>query len=117
MYYFFQYGINFKNKMARHWYYIFILVIAFSTLSTPLLARNMSEIEQLAAFNDINIYFEQNILRITGGEGLRLQIFNVTGILVVCENIDSADKRFSLDLPHGCYIVKVGKLVKKISVK
>ena len=102
--------------MARHWFYIFIL-IACSTLSTPLLASNMSDTQQIVAFNDINIYFEQNILRITGGEGLRLHIFNVTGILVVCENIDSADKRFSLDLPHGCYIVKVGKLVKKISVK
>ena len=109
--------MNFKNKMARHWVYIFILVIGCCALSTPLLASNMSDTEQVAAFNDINIYFEQNILRITAGEGLRLQIFNVTGVLVVCENIDSADRRFSLDLPRGCYIVKVGKLVKKISVK
>lgn len=85
--------------------------------STPLLASNMSGIEQLAEFNDINIYIEQNNLRVTGGEGLKLQIFNVTGVLVVSENIDSTDKRFSLDLPRGCYIVKVGKLVKKISVK
>ncbi|MDN5553175.1 T9SS type A sorting domain-containing protein [Prevotella sp.] len=103
--------------MAKHWYYIFILVIAFSALSTPLLASNTSQIEQIAEFNDINIYFAQNNLRVTGGEGLKLQIFNVTGILVVTENIDSTDKRFSLDLPRGCYIVKVGKLVKKISVK
>ena len=102
--------------MARHWFYIFIL-IACSTLSTPLLASNMSDTQQIVAFNDINIYIEQNILRITNGEKLRLQIFNVTGVLVVCENIDSADKRFSLDLPRGCYIVQVGKLVKKISVK
>ncbi|BCS84200.1 T9SS type A sorting domain-containing protein [Prevotella herbatica] len=103
--------------MAKHWYYIFILLIAFSALSTPLLASNTSQIEQIAEFNDINIYFAQNNLRVTGGEGLKLQIFNVTGILVVTENIDSTDKRFSLDLPRGCYIVKVGKLVKKISVK
>ena len=82
--------------MARHWFYIFIL-IACSTLSTPLLASNMSDTQQIVAFNDINIYIEQNILRITIGEKLRLQIFNVTGVLVVCENIDSADKRFSLD--------------------
>ncbi len=103
--------------MARHWYYIFIFIIAFCSLSTPLLASNTSGIEQIAEFNDINIYFEQNNLRVTGGEGLKLQIFNVTGVLVVSQNIDSTDKRFGLDLPRGCYIVKVGKLVKKISVK
>lgn len=112
-----QLRINLIYKMTRHWYYIFIFAIAFSFLPRSLRAGNMMKVEEVVAFNDINIYYEQNSLRVTGGEGLKLRVFNVAGILVVCENVDSADKRYNLDLPRGCYIVKVGSVVKKIFVK
>lgn len=103
--------------MAKNWYYIFILMIVFSASPAPVIGSNVWGAELQSVNNDINIYLEQNSLRVTGAEGLKLEIFNVAGIMVVSENIDGVDKRFSLDLPRGCYIVKVGKLVKKISVK
>ena len=31
--------------------------------------------------------------------------------------VEGAEKSFELSLPKGCYIVKVGKVVRKISVK
>jgi len=31
--------------------------------------------------------------------------------------VEGQDKRFDLNLPKGCYIVKVGKVVRKISIK
>ena len=92
-------------------------MIVFSASPAPVIGSNVWGAELQSVNNDINIYLEQNSLRVTGAEGLKLEIFNVAGIMVVSENIDGADKRFSLDLPRGCYIVKVGKLVKKISVK
>lgn len=31
--------------------------------------------------------------------------------------VEGADKYYELNLPKGCYIVKVGKVVRKISIK
>ena len=31
--------------------------------------------------------------------------------------VEGFDKRFELNLPKGCYIVKVGKTVRKISIR
>ena len=44
-------------------------------------------------------------------------MYNVAGVLIKSFKIDTADKRLDLNLPKGCYIVKVGKTVRKISIK
>ena len=46
-----------------------------------------------------------------------MEVFNLTGAKVATVRIDSADKTFALNLPKGCYLVKVGKIVRKISVQ
>ena len=45
-----------------------------------------------------------------------MQIYNVAGVRVMTVKIDSSDKTYNLNLPKGCYIVKVGKIVRKISI-
>lgn len=63
------------------------------------------------------ITFSENVLHITGGAGMVLEIYNVAGVRVSTSKIDSQDKRVELSLTKGCYIVKVGKTVRKISLK
>lgn len=63
------------------------------------------------------ISFGENVLHITGGAGLVLEIYNVAGVKVSTTKIDSQEKRIELNLTKGCYIVKVGKTVRKISLK
>ena len=63
------------------------------------------------------IPFGENVLHITGGAGLVLEIYNVAGVKVSTTKIDSQEKRVELNLTKGCYIVKVGKTVRKISLK
>ena len=46
-----------------------------------------------------------------------LAIYDLAGVRVVYFKIDSAEKHFDLGLPKGCYIVKVGKVVRKIAVR
>ena len=60
---------------------------------------------------------DDGTLRVTGANGQTLHVYNVAGVLVKSVKIDSADKRLELNLPKGCYIIKVGKTVRKISVK
>lgn len=56
-------------------------------------------------------------LHITGGQGQMLEIYNVAGVRVMTARIDSYDKVIDLNLSKGCYIVKVGKTARKISIR
>ena len=54
---------------------------------------------------------------ISGANGEVMEIFNLTGVKVSTIRIDSSEKTFALNLPKGCYLIKVGKIVRKISVQ
>lgn len=68
-------------------------------------------------FQDIDISIHGDVLHVTGAAGKDLYIYNVTGVRVKSIRVDSNDKRYELNLPKGCYIVKVGKVVRKISIR
>ncbi|MDO4820070.1 MAG: hypothetical protein Q3994_06835 [Prevotella sp.] len=59
----------------------------------------------------------QNTIRIIGAQDKVLEIYKVTGVSVDKIRIDSNDKRIELNLQKGCYILKVGKVVRKISIR
>ena len=56
-------------------------------------------------------------VRVAGANGEVMEVFNLTGAKVATVRIDSADKTFALNLAKGCYLIKVGKIVRKISVQ
>jgi len=56
-------------------------------------------------------------VRVTNASGQTLAIYNVAGVCVQKIKVEGADKCFELNLPKGCYILKVGKTVRKISIK
>lgn len=68
-------------------------------------------------FQNVTISISESVLHVTGANGLTLQVFNVTGVRVMSIKVEGADKRYELNLPKGCYIVKVGKVVRKISIR
>ncbi|MFC2760573.1 T9SS C-terminal target domain-containing protein [Hallella multisaccharivorax] len=75
---------------------------------------NLQSIESTASV--VNVYFSGSTLRVTGGAGLTLSVYSITGVRVMCQKIDSDDKSWNLNLLHGCYIIKVGNVVRKIAV-
>ncbi len=78
-------------------------------VSSPLLTE--------ASFaSTVNIYFSGTTLRITGGANLTLSVYSLTGTKVMCQKIDGDDKSWNLNLQRGCYIVKVGNVVRKIAI-
>lgn len=66
---------------------------------------------------NIAVSVSESVLHITGANGLVMQIYNVAGVRVMSVKVEGPDKRYELNLPKGCYIVKVGKLVRKISIR
>ena len=98
---------------------IFTLIFAATLLfGMPMESNARSAIEIVDNdFQNITISVSESVLHVTGANGLVLQIFNVTGVRVMSIKVEGADKRYELNLPKGCYIVKVGKVVRKISIR
>lgn len=46
-----------------------------------------------------------------------LEVYNVLGIKVHSVKLDAADKTVTLNLPKGCYILKIENIVRKIAIK
>lgn len=65
----------------------------------------------------VGISLQGSTLHVVGGNGQTLQIYNVAGVLVMSVKVEGPDKRYDLNLPKGCYIVRVGKTVRKISIR
>jgi hypothetical protein len=98
-----------------------ILLLAFATTimaSAPLVINATPAIEIIENdFQDVTITVYESTLHVTGANGQTLQIYNVAGVCVMSFKIEGADKKYDLNVPKGCYIVKVGKTVRKISIR
>ncbi len=103
--------------MQKRLLIIGMLTMALLILPYKTMAENIVNVVETSDFYDISISYSQNSLRIVNAGGETLQVFNIAGICVLNAKIETADKRFELNFPKGCYIVKVGKIVRKVSVK
>lgn len=65
----------------------------------------------------ISISIVGNVLHVVGAENEQLAIYNVTGVRVMSVKVDGDDKHYTLNFPKGCYIVKVGNVVRKVSIR
>jgi len=98
-----------------------LLTILFATalmLGNPLTSRANAALETIDNdFQNVVISVTESTIHVAGGAGQMLAIYDLAGVRVVYFKIDSAEKHFDLGLPKGCYIVKVGKVVRKIAVR
>ncbi len=95
--------------------FLFTLLLSVGA-AAPMQARTAVDlIEQ--DFQTASISVVGNVLHVLGAEDELLSIYNVTGVRVMSVKVDGSDKRYTLNLPKGCYIVKVGKLVRKVSIR
>lgn len=70
-----------------------------------------------AQFDEPSIAVEGNIVTVSGAQGKTLQVVSLTGRLVAEYEIDAPVQRLELNLSKGCYILKVGKVVRKVSIR
>lgn len=66
---------------------------------------------------EVDVAYNEGSLTVTGAEGCTLQIVSVTGKVVMNKRIDSPEQKIELNIPKGCYIVKVGKVVRRVYVR
>ena len=87
-------------------------------MTSPLCANAHQAIEIIDNdFQTVSISVSESVLHVAGANGQTLEIFNVAGVKVMSIKVEGQDKKYELNLPKGCYIVKVGKTVRKISIR
>jgi hypothetical protein len=98
--------------------YTFLFAIALLSFALPTTIKAETSLEMIEQdIHNISISVYGSVLRIEGANDEMLQIYNVTGVCVMSLRVDGQDKRYNINLPKGCYIVKVGKVVRKISIR
>ena len=73
--------------------------------------------EQQSNDREITIVVKQSTLLVNNAQGETLEVVSLTGNKVMEVKIESPSQRIELDVPKGCYIVKVGKVVRKIAIR
>ena len=66
---------------------------------------------------DITITVNGQTVTVTGAQGKTLEVVSLTGRRVMAEKIESPAQKIELNVPKGCYILKIGKVVRKVSVR
>jgi len=95
-------------------FYITALLALF--LSAPICA-SAEEMLALPEENTITMTVSGTTVRIYGAEGETLDVYNLAGVKVKSIRIDSDEKTFTLSLSKGCYILKIGDVARKMSIR
>ena len=90
---------------------LFLLVAPVMAIST------LMESAPMAQMDEPSMAVEGHIVIVSGAQGEKLQVVSLTGRLVAEYDIDAPVKRVELNLSKGCYILKVGKVVRKVSIR
>jgi len=94
---------------------VVILVLALMTLS-PLLAQKAEKVA--AQETTLSVILTGKTLQLQNATvGEKMEVLSIVGVRIVEKKIESTNPTFTLELPKGYYIVKVGTAVRKISVK
>lgn len=97
---------------------IFSLTALFM-LTAPVAASAMdvelAAVEQ-APDEEVTIGVSGQTVTVAGAQGQVLEVVSLTGRRVMTVKIESPAQRIELNIPKGCYILKVGKVVRKVSV-
>ena len=84
----------------------------------PTFAMEMTDNDGIeTSISTVNITVSGNTVRISGTNGEDIEIFNLTGTKVTTIKTDTTGKTFTVNLAKGCYLLKIGKVVRKISIR
>ena len=103
------------NKILTILSIAIIMGMSTSVLAAPMVME-MGVAEQIdEQAPSINV--DGNSVTIIGANGMALEVVSLTGRAVATYKIDSQSQRIDLNLPKGCYILKVGKTVRKVTIR
>ncbi len=99
-----------------------IIVAAFACFMMAMPSNAMPMMMEMGVAEQIDepaptISVEGNIVSVVGASGMSMEVVSLTGRAVASYKIEGSAQRIELNLPKGCYILKVGKTVRKVTVQ
>lgn len=85
--------------------------------SAMVMEMEMGIAEQVEPERVVTIEVEGNKVDVKGADGMVLEVVSITGRQVATYKIDGPAQRVELNVPKGCYILKIGKVVRKVTVR
>ena len=115
-------GLN-HSSMQQLLRYLFSLlcVVALSSVGAlraadVVAAAPSSESPAFVAPSEVSISLRGNQLRVTNADGQTVEVYNITGVKVFVHRVEGDDRTFTLSAERGIYIVKVGKVVRRVTL-
>lgn len=90
------------------------LMLSAPVLAVPVMMELMA-VEQIDS--EVTMVVDGNTVTVNGAEGLVLEIISLTGRKVAQYEINSPSQRIELNLTKGCYVFKIGKVVRKVAIR
>lgn len=75
----------------------------------------VTEVDDINA-EEITIKTEGRKVHVSGAEDQTLEVFNIAGVKVASYAIDAPTQTISLTVPRGVYILRVGKVARKVNI-
>lgn len=93
-----------------------LLLLLAAPVSLKAADAEMMPIEQNVD-DDINISVSGQTVTISGAQGETLEVVSLTGRRVLTVKIESPAQRIELNVSKGCYILKIGKVARKVAIR
>jgi hypothetical protein len=94
-----------------------VLTAAPMQAAPMMMEMGMGVAEQVEPERSITINTDGNSVSVQGASGMVLEVVSITGRHVASVKIESMAQRVDLNIPKGCYILKVGKTARKCYLK
>lgn len=103
--------------MKKH---LLIILAASICAVVPAMAEEPTELNaemSILQQQEVVIVAKGKSVRVIGAQNEMLRVYDITGQEVFAAQIDEKDQAFTIELKSGCYIVKVGKTARKITIR
>jgi hypothetical protein len=91
-----------------------LMAVSFPSV-TSASEMELAAVEQ--SDSQVSISMTGQTVLVAGAQGETLEVVSLTGRQLMSVKIESPAQRVELNIPKGCYILKVGKVVRKIQVR
>ena len=97
---------------------ILLIVLPLMLVFAPAFAMEYADNENIENnMSTVAIAVSGNTVRVSGTNGEDIEVFNLTGVKITTIKTDTTGKTFTVNLQKGCYLLKIGKVVRKISIR
>ena len=97
---------------------ILFIILPLVLVFAPAFAMDYTDNEPIeTTVSAVSIVVSGNTLRVAGTNGEDIEVFNQKKKKITTIKTESTGKVYSVNLPKGCYLVKIGKVVRKISIR